>query len=196
MTTSGPVTRHFKIHPLSNERWNDFEDLFGTHGAVGGCWCMWFRLKRKEFDVRRGDRNHLLMRSIVEAGEVPGILAYDGDQAAGWCSVAPREAFPVLGRSPVLKPVDEEPVWSIVCFFIAKSHRKQGLMNVLLQAAVGYAAQQGASIVEGYPVDPAMGSTPDVFAFTGVAAAFEKAGFVEVARRSPTRPIMRYFIEQ
>jgi GNAT superfamily N-acetyltransferase len=157
---------------------------------------MWFRLKRKDFDVHRGEDNRQSMRAIVESGEVPGIIAYDGEQPAGWCSIAPREAFPVLGRSPILKPVDEQPVWSIVCFFIAKSYRKQGLMNTLLHAAVDHAAQQGASIVEGYPVDPTHGSTPDVFAYTGIAAAFEKAGFVEVARRSPTRPIMRYIIEK
>lgn len=183
------------FHPLTEERWEDFEGLFGSRGAVGGCWCMWFRITHRQFDIQRGEDNHQAMHDIVTSGEVPGILVYDGDQPVGWCSVAPRQAFSVLGRSPVTKPVDDQPVWSIVCFFVAKSHRRQGLMAALLQAALDYARAQGATIVEGYPVDPTKGSTPDVFAYTGLADAFEKAGFVEVARRSPTRPIMRYFFE-
>jgi GNAT superfamily N-acetyltransferase len=186
----------FSFHPLNSERWEDFERLFGDHGAVGGCWCMWFRQKRSDFEAHRGEGNHQSMRAIVAAGQTAGILAYDGNVPAGWCSVAPRESFPVLGRSPVLKPVDEQQAWSIVCFFVAKSYRKQGLMNYLLHAAVDYAAQQGASIVEGYPLDPTQESTPDVYAFTGLVASFAKAGFVEVARRSPSRPIMRYFIKK
>jgi GNAT superfamily N-acetyltransferase len=190
-------TNHpFTYLPLTIERWDDFEHLLGPHGAVGGCWCMWFRLKRKEFEEQKGDGNRQSMRTLVDMGTVPGIIAYKGMQPAGWCSVAPREDFPLLSRSPILKPVDEKSVWSIVCFFISKSYRKQGLMNALLLAAVDYAAQQGASIVEGYPVDPKQGKTPDVFAYTGVATAFIKAGFSEVARRSPTRPIMRYFISK
>jgi GNAT superfamily N-acetyltransferase len=95
-----------------------------------------------------------------------------------------------------LKPVDEEPVWSVVCFFVARSHRRKGLTVALLKAAVAYAREQGARIVEGYPVEPKQGSMPDVFAYTGLVGAFEKAGFVEVARRSKSRPIMRCVIKR
>lgn len=188
-----PIYPSFTFQPLTTGRWDDFERLFGPRGAVGGCWCMWFRITHKQFDTQRGEGNRQAMQTIVTSGEVPGILAYDGDQPVGWCSVAPRQAFSVLGRSPVAKPVDDQPVWSIVCFFVAKSHRKQGLMTALLRAALDFAKANGAMIVEGYPVDPTKGSTPDVYAYTGLAAAFENVGFVEVARRSPTRPIMRYF---
>lgn len=185
--------KHMDFHPLTQDRWEDFETLFGVHGAVGGCWCMWWRLKRSEFNTQKGEVNRESMRSIVSSGEVPGILAYMDGKVVGWCSVAAREYFPVLGRSRVLKPIDEQPVWSVVCFFIGKTYRHQGVSHQLLRAAVRYAKDQGAQIVEGYPVDPKSGSTADLFAFTGTHSAFLKAGFVEVARRSETRPIMRYY---
>jgi GNAT superfamily N-acetyltransferase len=132
---------------------------------------------------------------IIESGEIPGLLAYRDGKPVGWCSVQPRRAFPVLDRSRVLKAVDDRPVWSVVCFFIARPYRRQGVTVALLKAAVDYAKEQGAQIVEGYPVDPKSGETPDLFAFTGTPSAYHKAGFVEVLRRSPTRPIMRYFID-
>ena len=108
--------------------------------------------------------------------------------------MAPRQAFPALERSRILKRVDDQPVWSVVCFFIAKTYRRQGLTVSLLRAAVKYARQQGARIVEGYPEDPKKANIPPPFAFTGLASAFLQAGFVEVLRRSETRPIMRYYI--
>jgi GNAT superfamily N-acetyltransferase len=108
--------------------------------------------------------------------------------------VALRDTFPVLDRSPVLKRIDDRPVWSVVCFFIHRSSRRQGLSEQLLQAAVAYAGQEGAHIIEGYPIEPRKDSTPDIYAFTGLASTFRNAGFVEVARRSATRPIMRYTI--
>jgi GNAT superfamily N-acetyltransferase len=188
----------FTFHPLTPERWNDFEALFGPHGACGGCWCMWWRIKRSDFEHQKGDVNRLALQQIVASGEVPGLLAYDGAKGGppvGWCSVAPREAFPALERSRILKRVDDQPVWTAVCFFVAKTYRRQGLTVSLLRAAVEYARQAGAKIVEGYPEDPRKAEIPAPFAFTGLASAFIQAGFVEVLRRSETRPIMRYFIE-
>lgn len=181
--------------PVTPDRWEDFETLFGERGAVGGCWCMWFRLKRSEFDARKGEDNKQSMHAIIDSSRIPGILAYREGQAIGWCSIAPREEFPVLDRSWVLKRVDDQPVWSVVCFFIAKPYRHIGLSARLLEAAVTYAGGQGAQIVEGYPVEPKKDSTPDVFAYTGLASTFLQAGFVEVARRSETRPLMRYFFK-
>jgi GNAT superfamily N-acetyltransferase len=157
---------------------------------------MWWRIKRKEFESQQGDGNHQAMRSIIESGKVPGILAYKDGVPIAWCSVAPREDFPVLDRSPVLKRVDGQPVWSIVCFFIAKGYRHQGLSTKVLRAAVEYAVQNGARIVEGYPIEPKKDSTPDIYAFTGMLSTFQKAGFVEVVRRSESRPIMRYYLEE
>jgi GNAT superfamily N-acetyltransferase len=157
---------------------------------------MWWRIKRVEFEQGQGDGNHEAMSSIVEAGKVPGILAYSAGEPVAWCSIAPRGEFSVLDRSPVLKRVDHQPVWSIVCFFMAKDYRHQGLSAIMLQAAVEYASQHGARIVEGYPIEPKVDRTPDIYAFTGMASTFKKLGFQEVARRSEFRPIMRYFIEQ
>ena len=179
------------ILPLTSERWPDFERLFGARGACGGCWCMYWRLSRKQFDEQKGELNRRHMNAIVEAGDTPGLLAYLDGEPVGWCSVAPRQAFPTLERSRILKAVDGQPVWSVVCFFIARPYRRQGLTVALLQAAADHARSQGAQVVEGYPVEPKEGQAPDVFVYTGLVSAYRKAGFVEVARRSETRPIMR-----
>jgi GNAT superfamily N-acetyltransferase len=183
------------FHPLTPERWADLEKLFGEKGACGGCWCMYWRLTRKEFSQKQGETNRRMLREIVNGGEVPGILAYVDDQPIGWCALAPRHAYIHLSRSRILAPVDEQPVWSVVCFFIAKPHRRQRVSTKLLQSAVDYARTKGARIVEGYPIEPKKESYPDAFAYTGLAGAFRDAGFVEVLRRSPTRPIMRYNIQ-
>jgi GNAT superfamily N-acetyltransferase len=135
------------------------------------------------------------LKRIVDKGEVPGILAYAGKEPIGWCAVAPREAFSSLERSRILKRVDDKPVWSVVCFFIAKPYRNKGITVALLKAAVEYVKKQGGRIVEGYPVEPKTDKFPDVFAYTGFASAFLQAGFKEVMRRSKTRPIMRYYIK-
>jgi len=184
------------VRPLTQERWPDFEALFGEQGAYGGCWCMWWRVKRSEFERQQGEGNRLAMKAIVDSGEVPGILAYIDGEPVGWCSVAPREQFGVLQRSWVLKPVDDRPVWSIVCFFVAKGHRDQGMMAKLIGAAVEYVRGQDGTVVEAYPVEPREGRLPPFSAFVGLAATFERAGFKEVLRRSERRPIMRLYLEE
>jgi GNAT superfamily N-acetyltransferase len=155
---------------------------------------MWWRLTAREFDAGKGEGNRRAMKAIVESGRIPGILAYRRGEVVGWCSVAPREEFPRLARSRILRPVDDKPVWSVVCFFVAKSHRRSGVAVRLLRAAVAHVKGAGGGIVEGYPVEPRKGSTPDIFAYHGVAERFRRCGFEEVARRSETRPIMRYVI--
>lgn len=183
------------FEPLTIDRWNDFEKLFGPRGACGGCWCMYWRLIHSEFERNKGDMNKRAMKRLVKSGEVPGIIAYESGEPVAWCSIAPREHFPRLGRSRILKPVDDKPVWSVVCFFISKRARKRGFSLAILNAATSYAAERGAGIVEGYPVEPKKGKTADVFAYTGLASVFIKARFDEVARRSETRPIMRLEIK-
>jgi len=155
---------------------------------------MWWRLKRSQFVKQKGEENRRALRHIIEAGEIPGLLAYVDGQPIGWCAVAPRESYAVLERSRILKRIDDAPVWSVVCFLVSKAFRGKGLTTALLRAAVEYATRHGARIVEGYPVEPKKARMPDVFAYTGLASAYRKAGFVEVARRSETRPIMRYFV--
>lgn len=185
-----PASKLF-VKPLTADRWRDFETLFGPRGACGGCWCMWWRETHSEFERRKGEGNKRAMRRIVSSGEVPGIIGYLGGEPVAWCSVAPRERFPRLERSRILKRIDEEPVWSVVCFYIVKPYRRTGLSLMMLEEAVRYAAGKGAAIVEGYPVEPKKGTTADVFAYTGLARVFRRARFSEVARRSETRPIMR-----
>jgi GNAT superfamily N-acetyltransferase len=180
-----------EVHPLTPQRWLDFQTLFGERGACGGCWCMWWRLKRALFNRQKGDRNKRAMREIVDSGGIPGLLAYAGGKPIGWCSVAPRETFPVLENSRVLKRVDDTPVWSVVCLFVERRWRRKGVSTQLLRAAADYAAARGATVIEGYPVHPRKGTVPDAFAWTGLSSAFSRAGFTEVVRRSPTRPIMR-----
>lgn len=184
------------IQPVTPERWGDMETVFGPRGGTGGCWCMYWRLRHSEFEAQKGEPNKQLMKGIVESGHIPGILAYAGDEPVGWCSVAPREEFSRLDRSRILKPVDDQPVWVIVCFFIPRAYRRKGVMRQLLTGAVAYAKSQGAKIIEGYPVEPKKDKMPEVFAWTGFAEAFREAGFKEVARRSETRPIMRYVVEE
>ncbi len=152
---------------------------------------MWWRLRRSEYDRGRGPGNKRRMKRLVGSGEPPGLLAYAGSEPVGWISLAPRSVFPVLDRSRVLAPVDEKPVWSVVCFFIAKGWRGKGVGTKLLEAGVKYAKRRGAKIVEGYPVAPRQGRMPDVFVWTGLPPMFKNVGFKEVARRSPTRPILR-----
>jgi len=178
--------------PLQPDTWDDFAALFGERGACGGCWCMLWRLTRRQFAQQKGLGNKQAMQAIVDSGHVPGILAYHMDRAVGWCAAAPRTSYPALARSRILKPVDERPCWSIACLFIERSSRKRGVATQLLQAVAAYARSQGATLLEGYPVEPQSDrDIPAAFAWTGIPKAFRRAGFKEAARRSPTRPIMR-----
>ncbi len=180
---------------LTPTRWDDFAKLFGKNGACAGCWCMWWRLPRAQWVKSKGKGNKRAIRNLVEHGEAPGLLAYVDGQPVGWCAVGPRDAYPRLANSCILKPVDGQAVWSITCFFVARPFRRRGVTVELLAAAVEFARRGGAKIVEGYPVEPQQ-EQADAFVYTGLASAFRKAGFEEVLRRSPTRPIMRRVIRQ
>ncbi|MFQ5351240.1 MAG: GNAT family N-acetyltransferase [Thermoanaerobaculia bacterium] len=180
---------------LTPDRWRDFKRLFGENGACGGCWCMWFRVTNKAFEASKGEANRRAMKALVEGGEPPGILAYVDREPVGWCALAPRPSYGRLARSRILKPVDERPVWSVVCFFVDRRYRGRGITVGLLEAAADHARRRGGSLLEGYPVEPRKERAPSVFMFHGLASAFAQAGFAEVARRSETRPIMRREIE-
>ncbi|MEE9173799.1 MAG: GNAT family N-acetyltransferase [Thermoplasmata archaeon] len=145
-----------------------------------------------EFEKQRGAQNKTTMRDIVDEGRVPGILLYKEGTPVGWCSIAPRDEFPRLNRSPLLKPVDEDPVMSIVCFYVARAFRHQGIARKLLEAALAYAREQGTDDVEGYPLDTDRKDYPAPSAWTGFLPTFEGAGFNEVLRRKDIRPIVRY----
>ena len=152
---------------------------------------MHFRLLKPDYERGKGEGNRRALRRLVASGTPPGVLAYRGRTPVGWCAVAPRASYPRLARSRAMRAPDDRPVWSVVCLFVAREHRRQGVSVALLRGAAAFAAAQGAEVVEGYPVDPRSGAMPDVFAWTGTATAFAAAGFVEVARALPGRPIMR-----
>ena len=194
-TVRADVEPALEFAPLTVERWGDLERLFGERGACGGCWCMWWRLRRSEYDRQKGEGNRRSLRALVVAGEPVGLLAYLAGEPVGWCAVAPRRAYPALARSRILAPVEgedgDEAVWSVTCLFVARPYRRRGLTAHLLEAAVVHARDRGARVVEGYPIEPRQPAMPPVFAATGIASAFRRAGFTEVLRRSETRPIMR-----
>ena len=181
------------FHPLTQKLWRDFELLFGKNGACGGCWCMYWKLRGKEFSDNTGNTTRQMQKAVVDSKIVPGLLAYSDGYPVGWIAVEPRSAYPKLARSRTLKPVDDQEVWSITCFFVEKKNRRKGITVELLKAAVDYVKIQGGQIVEGYPVD-ATQNQADAFVYTGTASAFKQAGFKEVARNSPIRPNFRYVI--
>jgi GNAT superfamily N-acetyltransferase len=152
---------------------------------------MYFRLSRAEFERRQGASNRRALHRLVAGGGAPGLIAYLDGVPAGWVALAPRAEYPLLGRSRILSPVDDKPVWSVVCFFVVRAARGRGLTVALLRKAAAFARRRGARCLEGYPLDVARGKVPDAFAYYGLASAFRQAGFHEVARRSATRPIMR-----
>jgi GNAT superfamily N-acetyltransferase len=156
---------------------------------------MWWRTSRSQFEKQGNEGNRQAMKAIVESGEVPGIIAYLDEQPAGWCSVAPRETYASLNRSHVLKRLDDKPVWSIVCFYVDKAHRGQNLTLELIRGAIDYVRGQGGQIVEAYPTQPGSGRLPPVSSFMGIPAVFGGAGFVECARPSKSKVVMRYYIE-
>jgi GNAT superfamily N-acetyltransferase len=184
----------FTFSVLDPQHFSDFEKLFGPRGACGGCWCMFWKLPKKDFDLLAGDGSRQMQKSLVSQGLIPGILAYDGDQPVGWIAVEPRSEYPRLARSRVLKPVDQAEVWSVTCFFTAKTYRRKGVSIELLREAVKYVASKGGKIVEGYPTESKWKNAPPPFVYTGLPGAFQKAGFTEVARFSASRPIFRYTI--
>ena len=184
------------VFPLTPERWSDLETLFGTRGACGGCWCMFWRLKNKDFKLMAGEPAKSALQGLVDSGLVPGLIAYEHENPVGWISFGPREDFVRLENSRVLARVDDQPVWSIVCFFIHRKERRKGISTALIKAALAYARANGAKIVEAYPVVPNRPDYPDVYAYTGLYSTFTKLGFVESARRSEKRAVVRYVFEE
>jgi ribosomal protein S18 acetylase RimI-like enzyme len=182
--------------PLTPDRWPDLEAVFNAKGCsvARGCWCMYYRLSGAQpwpsAGSPRAKASHAAFRKIVDSGEPPGLIGYLGKEPVGWVALGPREDYPKLQRSPVMKPVDDQPVWSITCFVVPSAYRGQGVATALLAAAVAYAKKRGVRLLEGYPIDKAERSSSDSMWF-GSKAMFDAAGFEEVARRKPTRPVVR-----
>jgi GNAT superfamily N-acetyltransferase len=185
----------FKARPLTAETWPDLEQLFGLPGGsiVRGCWCMYYRWTghREELTTgQRKDQNKHALRELADRDPAPGLVGYLDGEPAGWISLGRREDYLRLRRSIVMKPVDDTPVWSIVCSYVAKPYRGRGLQHHLLAAAIAFARDCGAQVLEAYPVDKPERSHDD-FMFFGSRSLYERAGFQDVVRRSATRLVMR-----
>jgi GNAT superfamily N-acetyltransferase len=180
------------VRPLTPDRWPDLVELFSRPGAAipRNCWCMYYRKSGTDASRARADANKRRMKALVDRGGVPGLIGYEDGRPVGWISLGPREDYERLARSRVMKPVDDRPVWSIVCFFVDSKARGRGATEALLRAALEYARSQGVTLLEGYPVDKPERSQSD-FLWFGAKRIFDRAGFREVERRSPTRPVMR-----
>lgn len=184
------------VAPLTPDRWPDLEAVFNAKGCsvARGCWCMAYRLSGSREPLSpgmtRAQSNRAALKALVDAGKPPGLIGYRGKVPVGWVSIGPREEYAKLKRSPVMKAVDDQPVWSIVCFVVPAEYRGQGIARALLKGAVAYARDQGATLVEAYPVEKPFRSKDDSMWF-GAKSMYDNAGFEEVARRKPQRPIVR-----
>jgi GNAT superfamily N-acetyltransferase len=185
------------FRPLTIDRWDDLVDLFGPErGACAGCWCMWPRIRGVDFKALTKEQRRKAFRKIVEKGPPPGLLAYEGKVAVGWVAISPRAAVHRFNISRVSAPVDSDTcnldrTWALTCFYVRNSHRRQGLTQKLAEAALSYARKQKAQCVEVCAIEPARTLSWGE-AFVGVASVLQPLGPIEIARRSPKRPLLRF----
>ena len=184
------MTVELYVHPASAARWADVAEVIGNCAVANRCWCAFWYLSNTDYKNGWGEENRLPLETRVAAGEEPGIVGYVDGEPAAWVSVAPRTAFDRLNRSKNFAPLDDVPVWAVNCFVVARRFRRRGLMPLLARAAADFALAKGAPGVEAYPIEPsAKSGAGDLF--VGIVEAFKTAGYVEVARPLPRRPIMR-----
>ena len=190
------VASDLTVQPLTPERFPDLAELFGEGGDPKWCWCQFYRERGLDWSNSTAADNRERLAKLTDDGPPPGLVAYDGDRAVGWVSLAPRRAYDRLTHAKVLAPVDDKPVWSIVCFVVSRTARGKGVAKTLLDGAIDWARAQGATILEGYPSDTQGKKIPAANAYNGTLSMFESAGFEVVARRqanktSKVRPIVR-----
>ncbi len=180
------------VRPLTPQNWPDMGKVLGGNGD-GGCWCMWWRLDDAAFEEGRGAVNKQAMKALVDADRTPGVIAYLDGQPAGWCAIGPRSEYPRLTDSGLLVGGEDEPIWSLVCYYVNPRFRGRGLMAQLTRGAVGLARTKGARIIEAYPVEiPAGVAAPG--AYTGIASVLRNAGFTDFVKRG-SRPVLRCFVQ-
>lgn len=184
----------FTAKPLTAATWPDLEAIFNARGCsiARHCWCMYYRKTGRSdgFTKDRAARNRAGLKALADGGEQVGLIGYRDGVPVGWVSFGPREDFLKLANSPVMKPVDDEPVWSVICFVVPSEYRKQGVARQLLEAAVAFCRKKRVKLVEAYPVDRAERSA-DTSLWFGAKSMYDAAGFEEVARRKPERPVVR-----
>ena len=184
------------IVPLTRGRIADLATLFDAGGDPKWCWCSFFRVRNLSFANSTPASNRAILEGLADDTPAPGLVAYSGDAVVGWVSLGPREAYERLTYSRVLAPIDETPVWSIVCFVVARTQRGRGIARRLLASAIEYARDHGATMLEGYPADTSGGRMPSANVYQGTLSMFEQAGFEVVTLRrgnadSRPRPIVR-----
>jgi len=184
------------IVPLTPDRLPDLATLFEQGGDPKWCWCAWYRVPNRNWTNATPPENRALLEELATGVQAPGLVAYRGELVVGWVSLGPREDFERLAHSRILAPVDDHPVWSIVCFVVGKRERGQGIARALLAAAIDHARANGATTLEAYPVDTGDGRLPAATVYKGTVSMFERAGFTVVARRQASataapRPIVR-----
>jgi len=185
----------FTFKEISPKFWPDFERLFGDNGACGGCWCQWWRLPKggKIWEEYKGAKNKRRMKKLITAGNLNGLLAFDGNRAVAWCSFGPRSDFPRLDNTKSYKRDDTDGVWSINCFFIDRNYRGKNLTRLMLGEVCKILKRKKVEIAEGYPTPLTLKGEKQAaaFSFTGPLKIFEEAGFEIVQRISHSRPLVR-----
>ena len=166
----------WETHPVTPDRFEDFADVINRSRRPNHCWCLSHRLKAAEIEALGGGSREQAMRRLCEREHPPGVVTYRDGEPVGWCGIGPRSENSRLTGSTLIRPVDDVPVWSIICVIVRSGHRKQGVTAPLLEGAVAYAAAHGAPAVEAYPVDPP-GRMDLTMAFVGTRSMFERAGF-------------------
>ena len=187
--------RSLTIRPLTAARWPDLVSLFERPGlsVARGCYCMYYRRSGRHErppGMTYSESNKRALKALVDEGVVPGLLGYNDKRPVGWVSLGPREDYAKLRRSSVMKPVDDKPVWSIICFVVDPEARGRGVAEAMLKGAMAWARKQRVTLLEAYPCDKPARAADDSMWF-GAKSMFDRAGFVEVARRKPMRPVVR-----
>ena len=192
--TARPVAT-LQIEPLVGDRWSDLVELFSRPGLsiARGCYCMFYRRSgRHQFSpgLTHSEANQRALKALVKRGVVPGLLGYENSRAIGWVSLGPRGDYARLKRSQVMKAIDDKPVWSIICFVVDPEARGRGVAEAMLKGAMAWARERGVRLLEAYPCDKPARARDDSMWF-GAKSMFDRAGFTEVARRKPMRPVVR-----
>jgi hypothetical protein len=185
------IDERLSIEPLTLASWKKFETLFGREqGGNGGCWCMWWRLNRKEWQGLSKDRRRRTFKKIVAEKLPTGVILQDQGEPVGWCAVAPHALLPTFYRSRISYPIDSRPAWCISCFFVRAGHRRKGHMHNLVKGAIWFAKKNGAVALDAFPQEMEKRASY-VDTFVGVSSVFEKCGFKKIASRGQFRSAMR-----
>lgn len=184
-----------QITEVTSQNFNLLEELFGSIGACGGCWCMHFRLTNKEWQAgKTNNGNKQKLKTLVDEKKSIGVIAIQNNQAIAWAALSPRNEFSKLSRSRIHKPIDEKLVWSLPCLYVHKDYRNQGLLSTFLVGIIAFAKEKNIKILEAYPLISSS-KLPAPFMWVGPYQAFDKVGFQIVSHESKNRPMMRYYLE-